>query len=891
MKKRVLAMVLALAMFVGMVPFAASAVPYTPSANAWKDYGQEHLYFYEVAKGKAAPKMDGKITEADGYGEPIATYAFRYCAPAENVTPEINNGEFQLRSDGSYYVFPTKDSPQEVWDAITSFENDSPYGYIWNYRHTEGTFYSSATYYYQDPDTLQFVRAYHATKDNFQNYDAKNSAGGYVLKNKTLLTKKPADWETNFASYYTNDNFSVKATADEKAPAFKSDTYYKGDRINVKYLYMNSEGAAASIAYMGALLRGHVILPEKVNVYARYNGSYFYYAIEVTELEHTTTGYGKTCYFSTTMSNSSSMFSNSYDYSFSISKEAGKGMTMTTPLIRTHLWGNTALKDNKYIIRKYGKLDANTVSDVTTPGVDYNITHTPYQAPVVENTDEFGFDMGGGYDMGGAISDEELTSGTYGTTVYESRTPWKVLNGKYNPAKDSTAVPEVFSMRAEIPLENTVSTDAFRLCFAMPRSTAYYPGSTARTGGTYPAELYNVRYPQNTGLTEGDDFGTYTFRWSCISGDTHDPFVTDYATITDRATASPDHNNFVYFPAGPEPAEGYVTPKYEGANIRVDGAENQKMRIHIGIPSTDKEIKEAGVIITPTEVARRNQLTLGLSSIAYYAEDHAILYGVDENGKWIQMTEDATKYFNDSTTPNDSDSYSAVDVLGGKLSGIYTVYTLPINLEAPVSTYKDEETSEKITTYSVVFGGANGEGLYDDFDDFFTYYTIRPYIEYTDGTVTYGEHEYKSIYMLACRTIQEMLNAYNVTAVGTTDDVTTMYNMDEMYMGTMTDADGKTIKDPDGNTIYVPVLNTSFSSSPYAGGAEYSIYWPEPRLKVFRWFAIRTLNRANKSSLRPEYYDDFHPDVKVLVEQYVEMYENIWKLIEECEDKRYVKMQ
>ena len=83
MKNRILALVLALAIMVGVVPVVASAVPYTPSANAWKDFGQQHIYLYEVTKGEAAPKMDGYVTDSDGYGEPVATYGFRYCTTAE----------------------------------------------------------------------------------------------------------------------------------------------------------------------------------------------------------------------------------------------------------------------------------------------------------------------------------------------------------------------------------------------------------------------------------------------------------------------------------------------------------------------------------------------------------------------------------------------------------------------------------------------------------------------------------------------------------------------------------------------------------------------------------------------------------------------------------------
>ena len=897
MKKRILAFALALATLVGILPLAATAVPYSPSANAWKDFGQEHVYIYEVTKGRAAPKMDGYVRATDGYGEPVATYGFRYCTTAEYVTPELEKRpEFKLRNDGTYYVYPTQNSPQEVWDTITSYEADSPYGYLWTYRIRATSFAATTTYIYQNPKTLAFATAYHVTKDTFKNYTVLSADKNLVLNDAKVLSEEPADWAKNYKNYFYKPAGSsyyqpVKAE-NGKAPEFKTSTYYEGKRIVVDKLYQNAEGSAGAVASYSELKRSHVILPEEINVYARYNGTYLYYAIELKEMKHRTAYYRDTYYYSTTMSNAPSPFVNSYDYSGYINKSNYDGHDATMTLsgtIRTSINSSTNVKSTAYILRKYGDLDATSIKDVTAVGVDYNITHTPYVAPVKQNNDD---------DLDNLLADpgmeeeadeqEDLSSGTYGTTVYERRIPWKVLNGKYNPATSSTPVPEMFTCRNQVTLENSLYGDAVYFNFSLPREAQRLSSRSS----SYKLSDVMMRYFHRTGLTEGENYGTYNWLWAAVSSSygAWEPYVTDYASISSRKTASVSHFTNTYFTAGQEPAEGYVQPTYYGANIRADGAENQKMRIMINVPQTEKEIEEIGAIVAPTEVARRTQLKLGMSSIAYYCEDFPILYGVDEDGKWIDMPQDATKYFADAATPNDSDSYAAMDKYGGKPSGVYTVYTLAADLEK-TSKNKDPETGAELgTLYSVVFGGPDGEGLFHDFDDFYTFYTIRPYIIYKDGTVVYGEHEYKSIYYIACWLIQDMLSNYNEQVTGTTA-VNSQYNMDEMYLTTVKDADGNTLKDTNGKSIYVPTSFVSTSYSPYCGGGERSIYYPEARLQIFRWYAVRLINRSNYTSLRPEYYDDFHPDVKVLVEQYVEMFENIWNIIVECENTRYIEMR
>ncbi len=896
MKNRILALVLALAIMVGVVPVVASAVPYTPSANAWKDFGQQHIYLYEVTKGEAAPKMDGYVTDSDGYGKPVATYGFRYCTTAEYVTPELEKRpEFKLRNDGTYYVYPTQDSPQEVWNTIQSFEADSPYGYIWTYRvPASSTFSATTTYIYQNPHTLAWATAYHVTADTFTNYTVRSADGNLVLFNAKSLTEEPADWATNYANYYykpAGSSYYRAAEAEEgKAPDFKGKTYYSGEKIVVKQLYQNAEGSIGAVAPVAYLKKAHVILPETINLYMRYNGTYLYYAAELTEMKHKTAYYRDLYYYGTTMSNVLAVFANAYDYSGYINKSNydGKDATMSlSGTIRTYNSTSTNVKSTLNILRKYGDLTADSISDVTQVGVDYNITHTPYKPPVKEEAPEEE-NLLADPSLEEEDDSEDVTSGTYGTTVYERRIPWKVLNGKYDPNTSTTAVPEMFTVRNQITLENSLSGDAVYFNFSLPREARYL----ASRSSSYKRADVTMRYFHRTGLTEGEAYGTYNWIWAAFSSSygAWEPYVTEYASITTRKTASVSHFPFTYFTAGQEAPEGYIQPEYFGANIRADGAENQKMRILINVPQTDKEIEEIGAIIAPTEVARRTQLKLGMSSIAYYCEDFPILTGVEEDGTWLNMTTDADKYFAVSATPNDSDSYVSMDKYGGKTSGVYTVYTLAADLEKTEKNTDPETGAELGTLYSVVFGGPEGEGLFHDFDDYFTFYTIRPYIIYKDGTVVYGEHEYKSVYYIACWLIQDMLSNYNEQVTGTTA-VNSQYNMNEMYLGTVTDADGNTLKDPSGKSIYVPRAFTDTAYSPYCGGGERAIYNDEARLQIFRWFAVRLINRSNYSSLRPEYYDEFHPDVKVLVEQYVQMFENIWDIVVECENTRYIEMR
>lgn len=888
MKKRILSLVLALAMLVPAVAVSTSAVPYTPSSNAYKDFGQENYYLYEVKKGNAAPKADGRITEADGYGDPISTYGYRYKTTADKVAYDFDKGEYVMASDGTYYVYPTQDSAPEVWSSITSLENDTPYSYIYTYYVVSTKFSASSTYYYVNPITGAYSRAYGVTKATFAEYRPLNANLEYTLVNPQVLTEKPADWATNYKNYYTKVTSSGYLYVEgDTAPEWEADKYYTGEFYTITQLCTRTSSGAASVGYITSLKNAHVILPEEVNLYARYDDKYLYYAVELKEMAHKKVRYGLSSTYGSTITNAADHFYSNTSFQSNYRMAAGSTEPVATEgtSLTTYINASQTLKAAYIpaILAKFGNPDATTLAEVQSVGVDYNITHTPYDhskdQAATPGDDPF------------AEETEDYSSKNYGTTVYEYRVPWAVVNREYSPDEDATAVPDVFTIRADVELESNISSGAIYLSFTFPRAAYRLPGSIYVSTGTYPKDLHVMRFMESTGMEPG----TFNFYWRNFTSSaaiwSYENFTTDYFSVSSQKKSS-YVSKFppIYYTAGQEPEEGYVKPGYEGTAIRVDGSDAQQLRIKISIPETDKEIEQAGVIVAPTEVSRRGHLELGMSAIAYYAEEYPVFYGI-VGGKWINLTKNSDAYFAAAATPNDSDSFIAQDALGGKPSGIYTVYTLPVDLDDPYGQSTDDD-GEVSDLYTAIFTGPNGEGIYDDFDDFFSFYTIRPYIKYADGTVVYGDYEYKSIYYLACWMIRDMLTAYNETVV---DSATAAdhYNMDMMYYTTAKDAAGNVVTDPDGNPIYVPVANTSLTThSVFAGGAENSIYWPERRLEVFRWYANRTVSRANGGvAIRIEDYDTYHPDVKALVDNYVELYENVWNLIVKCEQKQYFSVQ
>ena len=906
MKKRILAFLLSLTMLFSLCAVAVAAIPYSPPANAWKDFGQQQYYFYEVDRGHAAPQRDGRITEADGYGKPVGSYALRYVTTVEKVVNDATNNplpEYRIKPNGDYYVYPTQDSPQEVWDSISSFETDCPYGYIQTVRIEATSYSATTTYYYLNPQTNAFGRAYGVTADNFKNYTAVNDVGNLVLNNARVTTEKPENWEKDFAIYYTkpssNGYLPVTGTT---APEWKEKTYYSGDPITVKELYQEVDGMPTSVATIAAMKKHHVILPERINVYARYDQKYFYHAIELVEPAHRQAYYNLRTYYGSAMSSTVASTCNAYSFCNYYRKTLDND-TLSADLysgsIRTYTNAVSQIKTATVanILAKYGDPSATKLSDVLTAGVDYQIMHSDTPAKVPQPSQE---EDRTSYDITGDVYDPEidpmddLTSGVYGTTVYEYRQLWSVINAQYNPATDASPVPEMFIMRCEAQLENDISGGYYVYSFAVPRCTSYLPGSTARGGGNYPNTMSTMRLPDNTGLKEDKDYGTYRFHWANIGNGSaawfSESFVTDYFSVAAKKTFNISQLFFLWLPAGRDPGSDYAKPSIKGMQIRTDSSESQKIRAKIEVPATEKEIRQIGMLVAPSEVVRDRQLRLGMRQIAFYSDEHPVYYGVVD-GEWVNLVDQYEKYFNTSSTPNESDSFLSLDQHGGKPSGLYTVYTIPVEeeLDSPYDEIGYDEDARSV--YTAVFSGANGEGLYNDFDDYFTFYTFRPYVQYEDGTVVYGEQEYKSVYYLACWTLQAALNDYNDTVVkaSTVDE---RFNMDQMPLETAKDFDNNTITNARGETVYLSASQTSSGSSDYAGGAEYSIYWPERRAEFFRWNAVRLLSRRNNNTpLRADEYDSFHDDVKVLVEEYVQMQENIWSVIAQAESNRYVKIK
>ncbi|MBR4288495.1 MAG: hypothetical protein IKT50_03555 [Clostridia bacterium] len=890
MRKRILSLVLALAMLVPAVAVSTSAVPYAPSSNGFKDFGQENYYMYEVTKGNAAPKADGLITEADGYGEPVSTYGYRYMTTADKAAFDFDKGEYVMNESGEYYVYPTPDSADEIWASITDFEIDNPHGYIHTYYVLDTKFSTSDTYYFVHPTTGAYVRAYFVTKETFKNYRHINSKGYYTLENAQVLTKEPADWAKNYKNYYTQPSTGGFSYVEgDTAPKWEAGKYYTGEYFTVTKFYRKFSSTAGSVGSVTSMKNSHVILPEKVNLYARYDQKYLYYAVELKEMAHKVSRYGMENWYGSTITNSPlHLFNNtSFHSTYRMSENSTIPTAAEGTTLKTYISAAQTLKAAYIpaILAKFGNPDATTLAEVQTPGVDYNIKHTPYDPSKEETTEEEGGDEFFGEE------EQDYSSKKYGTTVYEYRIPWSVVNREYTPDKNATAVPDVFSLRTNIELETNLSDAAAWLSLTLPRAAYRLPGTVYYADGPYPNDLHAMRNLSSAGMEPG----TYNFYWKNFSnsGDViwkSEYFTTDYFDISALKTGTITNMPHIFYTMGQEPGEGYVKPGYEGTAIRVDGSDAQQMRIKISIPETEKEIEQAGVLVAPTEVSRRVHLKLGMSAIAYYAEEYPVFYGIID-GKWFNLTENTDAYFSTSATPNDSDSYVAHDSLGGKPSGVYTVYTLPVDLEDPYGQTTNEDDVD-CDVYTTIFTGPNGEGIYDDFDDFFTFYTIRPYIKYADGTVAYGEYEYKSIYYLACWMFRDMLKAYNETVVDSSD-VLLHYNMDMMPLSTVKDAAGNVVTDFDGNNIYMPKSSTSLTTdSVFAGGAENSIYWPERRLELFRWYANRTVSRANGGvAIRIENYDSYHPDVKALVDKYVELYENVWQQLVKCEQKQYFKLK
>ncbi|MBQ3865736.1 MAG: hypothetical protein II776_02455 [Clostridia bacterium] len=1061
MKKRILALLLALATVSSLATLFAGAVPYSPPANALKDFGQSQLYLYEVKEGAAAPRADGLVTEADGYGEPIATYSMRYITTAEKVVMKEDNltprDEYRMVDagdrSGSYNVFPTASTPDEVWNSINGIETDNPGAFPYARYYVPTTFSATATYYYYNNGS--YSTAYHVTKDTFNDYSVITSRSTkYQVNDWALLTEKPADWETNWKNYFTtsggaysalalrsklststapvwepgkyatgttsafltdepdkwsydwknyykqNDvptwregyyfsrsgesgnytytilrtqpadwetnfnsyfsrgeliwfpvggetapewqegkyysgtptlayyysvqnakplyekpadwernwkNYFFKLTSasatyfpiiSKTAPAFEPGVYFSGNKLKSK-LFLSGEGSTGGVASVSYLRTNHVILPEKVNVYARYDNRYLYSAIEVVEADHKDIRYDVEMRYASTLSDSIGCANNSYSFGCNYRRNIGEAPTIVKQgYVRVYMHTNVNLSTAGYqagVLNKYGNPNATTLQEVNTVGTWFNVKHyTKAQMDQILGKDqpaEQPQDDANSWENTGneGQSSENTTSfkesGTYGTTVYEYKQLWSVINDKYNGS--GSPVPEMFYVLSHISLQNALGQNSCLLGLETPRDTRHLMGSLSRTAnGNWPIETYAMRFINRTGLTTGAGFGHFRFQWASISSGynvfNNDYIITDYASISQKKTFSTSHVDQLWFPAGQEVSDEYAVPYLGGTQIRTDSTEEQGLRFLINIPTgSSKTVAEAGVLIAPTEASRRTQLRLGMDEIRYNSADFATYYGYDfETRKFVNLVTDPDKYFAASATPVDENTFITFDGVGGLPSAIYHVQDLKLDLNNP---YAEER---KYTTYTVEFKGLLDEdGTYNDW---FTFYTIRPYLKYDDGTVVYGEHEYKSVYYVACKTIQQLISTYNTAQTLTT--AATRYNMDMMARTAMKNADGTTVTDGNGNTVYTDAETTPSSQSPYFGSINFSLYEDtgEARRDVFRAYATSMFNRANKGySLRVKEYDNFTDEQKEIIDSYIQRFENIWQCILKCESKVY----
>lgn len=1012
MKKRILAILLAVATLSSLAALYSNAVPYSPPTPALKEFGQQHLYIYET-EGKT-PRMDGLVTESDGYGEPVATYNMRYTTTAEKVVMQEDGltprPEYQMVDSGDrsgeYNVFPTTSSPDEVWKSISKVETDSPYAFPYAWYYTPSTFSATSTYYYYNPESQTYSTARFVTAENFNDYEAVNSTTvKYHVRDWALLTEKPADWETgfrhyfttvggayskvssetawkegayfakegtsyvitraepadwaeNYASYYSRGEVLWVPLTGDRAPAWEEGKYYSGTAFqdktyvvqNVKVLYekpadwdtkwksyyykststgtayynlsdktapefvpgiyfsgtklksklfLSGEGSTGGVPAISVLRNNHVILPESVNLYVRYDNKCLYVAIELVEMAHKTARYDDSVRFCSTINqNQGVSFAN---HSFGCYYR--KNLDGTAPFVvrdtsgtRSYFRTSINLSDAGYkmILNKYGNPDATAITDVLTPGTWFNVKHyskeqmdailgkdQPAEQPS-EQSDDWSMEE----DSSAATEDRYAfnKSGTYGTTVYEYKQLWTVINDKYNGSGSS--IPEVFGLWNEINLDNTLGSGAFKLAIELPRDTRHLLGSLSRSSnGNYPIETYAMRFVSREGLTKGASFGTARFQWASISTGynplNRDYVLTDYDGISQKKTLSSAHILPLLFPSGKQPDEKYGMPSLQGAQVRTDGEEAQGMRFLIDIPNSGEDIREAGVLIAPTEATVKRQLKLGMDEIRYNNVEFATFYGFDtETRTFVNLTEDPAKYYASNATPVYDTSFVTDDNVGGLPSAIYHVQDLKLDLD---DVYK---SGTKANTYTVEFNGLLDEdGTYNDW---FTFYTIRPYVVYEDGTVIYGEHAYRSVYYVMCWTIQSLVTSYNTSQSLST--AATRFTMDQMARTAMKYANGNTVTDGAGETVYTDLETTPSTQSPYFGSVNFSLHETtgEARLEVFRAYATSLFNRANKGySLRAKEYDSFTDEQKEIIDGYVERFENIWQCILKCEAKTY----
>lgn len=922
----------------------ATFVPYTFSPPEWEP-GRYYLRSGNEASGFTYTLTTAKPAD----WETSQNYYYYSAGPYSMLSKRTALSAKTEFEPGKYYSSSTAANPlmekPEVWD----------FHYTQYYKDREKAPEWKAGYYYLrsgDPNaggyayTLTLTKPadwdwnytaycskseiqwYPVTGDVAPEFEAGRYYSGtpfqdltYVVQDVKMLTQQPQDWNTNWKNYYykpTSTGTTYYNLSNKTAPVFEPGIYYSGKKLQSK-LFLSGEGSASGVPAITVLRNNHVVLPEEVKLYARYDDRYLYVAIEMKEADHRRVRYDNNVRFGSTINSSMGISVN--NYSFGCFYRQGLDGSAPTVLkdstgSRTSFHTNVNLSTAGYqmgVLNKYGNPNVTSLDQALTPGSWFNVKHYTKaqmdsilglnQPAATEETAEGQAAesdtwMEEDSETDASDSSEEdrdayKRSDTYGTTVYEYKQLWSVINDKYDGT--GSAVPEVFSAWHEINLENNLATGAFMLAIEVPRDTRHligcgssYAMRTNKLGDVavtnYPAETYSMRFTSHTGLTKGEGFGKVRFQWANLSSTygilSQDYILTDYDNVSQKKSLSAAHVPAFWYPSGRQQDSKYAVPYLDGAQIRTDGADVQGLRFMVNIPKTNEEISEAGILIAPTEASANKQLFRNMGDLRYNNVQFATYYGFDLNTRrFVNLTEDVFTNFASNATPADSESFVTNDNVGGLPAAIYHVEDKKLDLENPYN------EGNKADTYAVEYTGLQDQdGTYNDW---FTFYTIRPYVIYEDGTVVYGEHAYRSVYYVMCWTIQNLVTSYNTAQSLTTAN--NRYNMDQMALTAMTYSDGTTVKQGE-ETVYTDAESTPSSQSPYFGSINFSLYenTGEARMDVFRAYAVSLFNRANKgSSLRAKEYDSFTDEQKEVIDQYVAYFENIWQCILKCESKLY----
>ena len=96
--------------------------------------------------------------------------------------------------------------------------------------------------------------------------------------------------------------------------------YYSGTKLKSK-LYVTGEGSTNGIPNVSQLRTNHVVLPESVNLYMRYDNRYLYVAIELVEADHKKVRYDDEVRFGATINQSQGITMTNYSLDVFYRKE------------------------------------------------------------------------------------------------------------------------------------------------------------------------------------------------------------------------------------------------------------------------------------------------------------------------------------------------------------------------------------------------------------------------------------------------------------------------------------------------------------------------------------------------------------------------------------------